>query len=345
MTAGKPKPSRQRFGSGTTKVLARKTSSIRVPKFLPQIRPPDLRKRKFWIAAAALFSGITLSVVLIDWFGLAMPGEVFIGTPTTEEREVAGSPQDAAPEQTSAHRGSDGAGQKSKLRAKDRSEFPVAVPPASQPGGTAESPAPSPSQASATPSPSQGSPTPTPSQAAPEDLAAFVTAVGSPRRVGKGPLIRYQVEVEKSLPYGANDVGKIVHTLIGNKRGWASAGWGTFERVDRGPVDLRILFATAETTEELCKSLDSDGDSSCRGDNMLVLNAEQWDKGGDETFGKSVSAYRAYQLNHELGHYFGKKHASCTGLANPAPVMMEQLEGVGKCSPNPWPVVSELARD
>ena len=46
--------------------------------------------------------------------------------------------------------------------------------------------------------------------------------------------------------------------------------------------------------------------------------------------------YRRYVLLHEVGHALGRGHETCTESGAPAPIMMQQTLGTGKCKPNPW---------
>ena len=38
-------------------------------------------------------------------------------------------------------------------------------------------------------------------------------------------------------------------------------------------------------------------------------------------------------VNHEVGHTFGHGHVGCPAGGEPAPVMMQQTEGVAPCAP------------
>jgi len=39
-------------------------------------------------------------------------------------------------------------------------------------------------------------------------------------------------------------------------------------------------------------------------------------------------------VSHEMGHILGHQHEKCTHKGYPAPIMMQQTLGIGKCSPN-----------
>lgn len=56
---------------------------------------------------------------------------------------------------------------------------------------------------------------------------------------------------------------------------------------------------------------------------------------------KSIRSYRAYVVNHELGHVLGEGHRRCIA-GGPAPIMLQQTKGTGSCTPNPWPQTPEI---
>jgi hypothetical protein len=68
-----------------------------------------------------------------------------------------------------------------------------------------------------------------------------------------------------------------------------------------------------------------------------MLNAWRWAHGA-EAYGKDVSAYRQYLVNHEVGHRLGHGHVGCPARGKRAPVMMQQTKSVGSCKANPWPL-------
>jgi hypothetical protein len=69
-----------------------------------------------------------------------------------------------------------------------------------------------------------------------------------------------------------------------------------------------------------------------------VVNAMRW-LAGAATY-QDLHAYRAYVINHEVGHGLGHPHRGCPAPGAPAPVMVQQTIGLQGCAPNPWPGVS-----
>jgi hypothetical protein len=283
--------------------------------------PHERPRRRFWITAGALVSTVVVGLALAAWFGLAVPsGQVVAPGAEVSEPATAQPAHSGTDPQASPTAGTD-------PRAKDRGPFPVRPPHAT-------------GRASASPTPTTR---PRPVPIAEKGSGNFAVALGRSGRNGIGKLIRYQVDVEQDLPFPPVNVGRAVHDTLSDRRGWAFAGWASFERVDSGPVDLHILLATPATTERLCRSVDGDGDISCHVSDRIVINARAW-AAPAPTFGVDLDNYHDYVLNHEIGHLLGKGHGSCAGGGVPAPVMMQQSETVEKCRPNAWPLASELER-
>lgn len=69
----------------------------------------------------------------------------------------------------------------------------------------------------------------------------------------------------------------------------------------------------------------------------MVLNSDRW-LHATPTF-EDIDEYRAYLVNHEVGHFLGHGHAVCPGQGQPAPVMLQQSMDLGGCHPNAWPAL------
>lgn len=65
---------------------------------------------------------------------------------------------------------------------------------------------------------------------------------------------------------------------------------------------------------------------------MIWLNANRWMHGAKASK-LPLERYRQYMVSHEMGHSLGHDHVLCNG-SGPAPIMMQQTLGIGKCSPN-----------
>ncbi|SEU20461.1 DUF3152 domain-containing protein [Nonomuraea wenchangensis] len=154
---------------------------------------------------------------------------------------------------------------------------------------------------------------------------------GAPPRPGRGRPVRYLVEVERGLPFGPREFAAQVHRILNDVRGWAR-----FQRVDRGPVRVRVALSSPEKTTRECRPLRTGGELSCWNGRRSIINALRWAVGVPQYKG-DLAAYRSYLISHEVGHALGHDHRPCPGPGRPAPVMTQQSKSLGRCRPNPWP--------
>ena len=199
--------------------------------------------------------------------------------------------------------------------------------------------------ARAEPAPARGGwsapPPPISRSPAPEPPRITYPAVGgreyrtAPGQKGHGGL-RYRVLVETDIEgLDLDDFAGTVSSTLDDPRGW-SAGGRRFHRAGPGqPYDFTIYLATPRTRDVLCASA-GDGYTSCRNGDKVVLNVARWAK-GVPGYGASLSVYRQYMVNHEVGHRLGHGHELCPADGEPAPVMQQQTLGLHGCTANPWP--------
>jgi hypothetical protein len=69
------------------------------------------------------------------------------------------------------------------------------------------------------------------------------------------------------------------------------------------------------------------------------INEDRWLRNLPDASQLPLPAYRAYVLQHELGHALGMGHVS--PVTGPVPVMVQQTLGIGTCLPNPFPTSTE----
>ena len=68
----------------------------------------------------------------------------------------------------------------------------------------------------------------------------------------------------------------------------------------------------------------------------IYICKENWNSIPQASGYKDLNLYRTYLILHEFGHALGLDHAEC--VEGPAPVMMQQTKGCGKCYPDPWAI-------
>lgn len=164
-----------------------------------------------------------------------------------------------------------------------------------------------------------------------------VTVVaGRTQPSGSGAVRRYTVAVEGGLGIDAAAFAAAVDRTLADPRSWGHPGRLAFQRVDSGPVDVKVVLASPLTTDRLCRPLSTNGIYSCGNGSTAVLNSMRWLRGADAYAGR-LPEYRQYVVNHEVGHTIGHAHEGCHGAGQLAPVMMQQTKGVGVCLPSPWP--------
>ncbi|GGO63925.1 hypothetical protein GCM10012289_12130 [Nonomuraea cavernae] len=156
----------------------------------------------------------------------------------------------------------------------------------------------------------------------------------APARPGPGEVVRYLVEVEGGLPFDGDAFAAAVHRTLNDPRGWAP-----FQRVDHGPVRVRVALSSPAMTDRQCLPLRTGGDLSCWNGTRSIINARRWAAGVPQYEG-DLAAYRDYVISHEVGHSLGHGHTGCPGPGRPAPVMAQQSKSLGGCRPNPWPYPS-----
>lgn len=157
---------------------------------------------------------------------------------------------------------------------------------------------------------------------------------------GKTTAHRYVVKVETNLGLDQDAVARQVQSILDDDRSWSSSTSNSFALVtDPAKADLTIYLASPDTTQKMCRPLDVLETWSCRQGSNVILNADRW-RYMTPTY-DDLSLYRAYMVNHEVGHFIGRDHVGCPAQGFTAPVMMQQSKSLGGCTINPWPSASD----
>jgi hypothetical protein len=155
-----------------------------------------------------------------------------------------------------------------------------------------------------------------------------------------GPIRRFHLGVEKPDPAGAAAAfADEVDRTLGDHRSWIAARRFRFQRVPPAVhADFTVYLASARTSERMCRigGLETGAYTSCRLPGKVIINDDRW-VGAVRGYGAPLGTYRAYAINHEVGHQLGHGHEACPGKGRPAPVMMQQTFGLRGCVANSWP--------
>ncbi len=169
--------------------------------------------------------------------------------------------------------------------------------------------------------------------------AWFSVAAPPSSAVDEGSL-RVRVIVQDGLEDLSDDFAATVDEVLADGDGWAAAG-RTFAVVEHD-ADIDVVLARPKTVDELCAPLRTGGSFSCGRKGRAVINVRRW-KGGATTFGKDLASYRAYVVNHEVGHLLGFDHAACPGRGRRAPIMLQQTKSLAGCRRSTRPDAREIA--
>jgi uncharacterized protein DUF3152 len=172
---------------------------------------------------------------------------------------------------------------------------------------------------------------------------AFTFVAGSGPVLGTaGTLRRFRVAVERTLGQGnGGDFADEVDRTLGDSRSWVASRRFRLQRVPAAAAsEFTVYLASARTSTRMCAAggLSTDGFTSCRLPGQVIINYHRWQDAVPD-YGAPLETFRAYEINHEVGHQLGHGHQVCPGKGRPAPVMQQQMYGLQGCVANGWPYI------
>jgi hypothetical protein len=189
-----------------------------------------------------------------------------------------------------------------------------------------------------TPRPTTPAPTPAVVTIPVSGTGQLVTVPGTAGPLGPGTPMTYRLEIEGGLPLDGAAVAAQVQRTLTDPRGWQPIEHVAFVRTP-GPASFELILASPTMVDRLCYPLDTIGELSCRNGNRVILNAKRW-VNAVPWYRGHIDDYRAYLVNHEVGHRLGHSHQTCPAPGAPAPVMVQQSKSLYGCAPNPWPSIA-----
>lgn len=154
-----------------------------------------------------------------------------------------------------------------------------------------------------------------------------------------GTVRTYAVRVEGGIGLTAEEVSAEIAAILVDARGWQELEGVAFQQVATAEeAEFTISVASPPTVDELCLPAKTGGTWSCRIGADVALNSDRW-LHATPTY-DDLAEYRAYVVNHEVGHFLGHGHADCGGEGRAAPVMLQQSMDLQGCAPNAWPATA-----
>ena len=135
-----------------------------------------------------------------------------------------------------------------------------------------------------------------------------------PVRGRAGVLRRFRVAVEDGAGQNASSFARSVDAVLADPRGWTASGRLRLQRVPRPTTaEFTIYLATPGTSERMCAA------GGLHTERLhLVPAARPGDHqpgpladGGAAATARRSRVYRAYAINHEVGHQLGHGHEAC----------------------------------
>lgn len=163
----------------------------------------------------------------------------------------------------------------------------------------------------------------------------YVVVPGEVPAPGAGTVKSVRIEVEEGLDIDPVKFADQVMATLNDPRSWGGDGSQTFARTAGEPT-FTVTLASPRSVDRLCAPLETIGLMSCGLQGRAVLNHLRWVTGSGTHEG-DMTSYRAYLVNHEVGHVLGNRHQKCASPTALASVMVQQSGPSIACVPNGWP--------
>lgn len=150
----------------------------------------------------------------------------------------------------------------------------------------------------------------------------------------------YTVSTSGHTASNLDEFKTLASATLNDLRGWSQLGVQFKEVSSAG--NFNIILSQAENLPSFSSGCTADW--SCNAGNNVIINDNRW-AGATAAWnnaGGSLRDYRHMVINHEVGHWLGHGHSTCSGAGNLAAVMQQQSIDLQGCAFNPWPLPSEL---
>lgn len=177
-------------------------------------------------------------------------------------------------------------------------------------------------------------------QIAAEEAARQAQIPAGARTNAAGRVVTYSVQQRGITSANYTSFQSYANQTLNDSRGWARLGL-SFQQVATGGEFILVL---SEASLVPSFSTACSAQWSCRVGVYVIINQDRWN-GATTAWNNAGGSLRDYQhmvINHEVGHWLGHDHASCSGAGNLAPIMLQQSIDLQGCTFNPWPLASEL---
>jgi hypothetical protein len=158
---------------------------------------------------------------------------------------------------------------------------------------------------------------------------------GNPTLAGLTPSVATMVYcVRSDTPADADSLSQTAGGVLSSPTGWSLGGhlkWVLGEK------DCNINLSISSVAEMSRLSANCVGLASCQSSSVLAFSSDSW-RSTPKAWTGSLATYRGELVNHEVGHWLGFDHGSCSQPTS-KPVLGVPAVVIPGCSPN-WYVVT-----